>query len=134
VIGKQKYGREICENLPSPERLFFALVAMTSNGTWADPAQPPVPQNQSPVFDPKSPIFDPKSPIFQNGIGNQDFSYSDENFEAMKKKLNGKGDTGSGGHTEAIATTGPLRSQNPALPDMDNNTDNNAPPAGRRAR
>jgi hypothetical protein len=115
-----------------PGAAVFALSAMTSNGAWADPAQPPASQNQPPVFDAKSPIFDPKSPIFQNGLSNQDFSYSNEKIEALKKELNGKGDTGSSGHRGFTATHG---SYNTALPDMDNNTDNNTPPAsGRRGR
>jgi hypothetical protein len=111
----------------------FVLLVIASNGAWAAPAQPPVSQNQAPVFDAKSPIFDPKSPIFQNGISNQDFSYSDEKIEALKKELNGKGDTGSGGHRGFTATHG---SYNTALPDMDNNTDNNNNPSasGRRGR
>jgi hypothetical protein len=91
----------------------FALLAMGSNGAWAGPDQPP-------VFDAKSPIFDTKSPVFQSGIGSQNFSYSDEKIEALKKKLNGRGDTGSGGHFG-----GPQDSpgfggyQNQALPDKD---------------
>jgi hypothetical protein len=110
----------------------FAQWAMASNGAWADPVQPPVSQTKPPVFDAKSPVFDPKSPIFQSGIGNQDFSFSDEKIEALKKKLNGKGDTGSGGHFG-----GPQDSpgfggyQNPALPNKD---DDSAPGCCRRGR
>jgi hypothetical protein len=108
----------------------FVLSAMASNGAWADPVQPPVPQTQSPVFDAKSPIFDSKSPIFQNRIGNQDFSYSDEKIEALKKKLNGKGDTGSGGHFGGPKDPPGFGGyQNQALPDKDD-----APGCCRRGR